>query len=92
MAGDGVQCKTTHQHTSEKSCQEMDEADDTAVSSDLDRDEWKRLKSRERVQQRLSGHRQTPSRVRCHHVYYQQEGQHPLTGQRAADFRLLANQ
>jgi len=23
---------------------------------------------------------------------YQQEGQHPLTGQRAANFRLLANQ
>jgi len=23
--------------------------------------------------------------------YYQQEGQHPLTGQRAANFRLLSN-
>jgi len=25
-------------------------------------------------------------------TFYQQEGQHPLTGQRAANFRLLANQ
>jgi len=27
-----------------------------------------------------------------YHTLYQQEGQHPLTGQRAASFRLLANQ
>jgi len=26
------------------------------------------------------------------HYQFEQEGQHPLTGQRAANFRLLANQ
>jgi len=31
-------------------------------------------------------------RTRIRRVAFEQEGQHPLTGRRAANFRLLANQ